>query len=141
MTIQVTRSIIVKGTPDDLYPLWANFENIPQFNQHILSVVNKDDNMSHFTMKNPLGDILEWDAEMTCQQENKRIGWNSRDDGDIKTTGQITFNPLPQGQTEVTVTLNYMPPKDVRSQIAELFHSLDNEVGVELRNFKAYAEK
>jgi uncharacterized membrane protein len=50
---------------------------------------------------------VEWDAEITRMEPNKRIAWRSTDDGEVRTSGQVTFNSLPDAQTEVTVVLQY----------------------------------
>ncbi|MCB0116168.1 MAG: SRPBCC family protein, partial [Caldilineaceae bacterium] len=118
---QVTRSIIVKAGVDDAYSLWSNFENFPQFMQHIKAVYKAGDDLSHWVMEGPLGARLEWDARTTRLDPNKRIGWQSID-GAIKTSGQVTFNSLPNEQTEVTVTMQYVPPAGLAGEVvAELF--------------------
>jgi hypothetical protein len=69
-----------------------------------------------------LGKKLEWDAETTTLEPSKRIAWNSRDGGDIKTSGQVTFNALSQGETEITILLQYVPPAGRLGEfIANLF--------------------
>lgn len=140
MPEQVTKSIIVKGDVSDVYRLWANFENFPHFMKHIKSVTRTGDRTSHWVMEGPLGRKVEWDAETTRLEENKRIAWNSTG-GDIKTSGQVTFNELPNNQTEVTVILQYVPPAGKAGEmVAELFGDLEGKLHEDLRNFKAYAE-
>ena len=141
MADQVTRDIIVKARVADVYDLWANFENFPQFMTYITSIIKTGDRTSHWVMDGPLGKKLEWDAETTTLEPQKRIAWNSRDGGDIKTSGQVTFNALPQNQTEVTVTLQYVPPAGkIGEFVANLFSDPEKRLDEDLRNFKAYAE-
>jgi uncharacterized membrane protein len=110
MTDRITKSIIVQGDISQLYNLWANFENFPHFMRHIKSVTKTGDDLSHWVVEGPLGQRVEWEAKTTRMEENKRIAWNSMDnEGDITTSGQVTFNPLPQNQVEVTVILQYQP--------------------------------
>lgn len=138
---QVTRSIIVKGSTADVYKVWANFENFPQFMQHIKSIRKTGDDLSHWVMEGPLGSRIEWDAKTTRAEENKRIGWNSIQ-GDIKTSGQVTFNGLPDNQTEVTVMLQYIPPAGMAgAAVAELFGNPEGKLDEDLRNFKRFIEK
>ena len=93
-------------------------------------------------MEGPLGILIAWEVETTRLEKNKRIAWSSKDKGgDIKTSGQVTFNPLPQGQTEVTITLQYSPPAGVIGQVvAEVLANPEGRLVDDLRNFKAYAE-
>jgi uncharacterized membrane protein len=93
-------------------------------------------------MKGLLGKTIEWEAKTTTLEENKRIAWNSQDGGDITTSGQVTFNALPNNQVEVTVVLQYVPPAGkVGEAIASLFDNPEAKLEEDLRNFKAYAER
>ncbi|HEU5099928.1 MAG TPA: SRPBCC family protein [Roseiflexaceae bacterium] len=141
MADQVTKDIIVKAGVDDVYAVWANFENFPRFMTYIKSITKTGERTSHWVMEGPLGKDLEWDAETTMLEPNKRIAWNSREGGDIKTSGQVTFNGLAQGQTEITVTLQYVPPAGKLGEfVANLFADPEKRLDEDLRNFKAYVE-
>jgi uncharacterized membrane protein len=141
MAEQVTRTIIVKAPVADVYDIWANFENFPQFMKYIKSVRKTGDGLSHWVMEGPLGKDIEWDAETTRMDANKRIAWNSRDNGDITTSGQATFKELPHGETEIAVTLQYVPPAGVLGEIvAKIFSNPAAQLEEDLKNFKAYAE-
>ena len=141
MADQVTRDIIVKASVDEAYRAWSNFENFPRFMKYISSITKTGDRTSRWVMDGPLGKKLEWDAETTTLEPNKRIAWNSRDGGDIKTSGQVTFNALAQGQTEVTVLLQYVPPAGALGEfIANLFSDPEKRLDEDLKNFKTYIE-
>lgn len=142
MSNQVTQSIIVNRKTPDVYRIWANFESFPQFMDHIKAVRKTGEHTSHWTMEGPLGFLVAWEVEMTAKEENKRLAWSSKDKaGDVKTSGQVTFTALPQDQTEVTVTLRYVPPKGVvGDMVADWFVSPESRLRDDLKNFKAYAE-
>jgi uncharacterized membrane protein len=141
MPEQVTRTIIVKASMSDIYDIWANFENFPLFMKYITSVRKTGDNLSHWAMEGPLGKTIEWDAETTRLEPNKRIAWNSRDHGDITTSGQVTFKELPQGETEIAVTLQYVPPAGaLGTMVAKIFSDPAAQLEEDLKNFKAYVE-
>lgn len=142
MAEQFTKDIIVKANIDDVYAIWADFETFPRFMTYIKSIIKTGDGTSHWVMEGPLGKDLEWDAETTRLEPKKRIAWNSRDGGDIKTSGQVTFNELAQGQTEITVMLQYVPPAGKLGEfVAHLFSDPDKRLDEDLRNFKAYVEE
>lgn len=135
-----TKNIIVKAPLHDIYQAWANFENFPNFMQHIKSVVKTGDRTSHWVMEGPLNTEIEWDAETTRLEENKRIAWSSIT-GDIKTSGQVTFNELAGNEVEVTVMLKYVPPAGLAGEIvAELFSNPEGKLVEDLRNFKRTIE-
>jgi len=139
---QVTKSIIVKGEVSHIYNLWANFEQFPHFMKYIKSVTITGPRTSHWVMDGPLGFKVDWNAEMTRLEENKRIAWNSKDAAGIVTTsGQVMFNQLPNNETEVTVTVQYTPPAGKAGEIlAKFFAHPDQRLEEDLRNFKYFAE-
>jgi len=142
MTQQIVKSIIVKESAPMVYQLWANFENFPYFMKYVRQVRKTGPKTSHWEVAGPLGATVEWDAEMTRDEENKRIGWNSKDnEGTITTSGQVTFNPLPQNETEVTVTMQYQPPAGKLGEaVAQLFSNPEERLKEDLRHFKDFAE-
>ncbi|MFN8493485.1 MAG: SRPBCC family protein [Caldilineaceae bacterium] len=136
-----TKNIIVKAPLHEVYQAWANFENFPNFMQHIKSVRKTGDRTSHWTMEGPLNTQIEWDAETTRLDEDKRIAWSSIT-GDIKTSGQVTFNQLPNDEVEVTVMLKYVPPAGLAgNMVAELFSNPEGKLLEDLRNFKRTIEQ
>ena len=142
MPEQTTKSIIVKADVADVYNIWANFENFPHFMKNIKSVKKTGDRLSHWVMEGPLGKDIEWDAETTRLEANQRIAWNSRDGGDITTSGQVTFKDLPHGETEVTVTLQYVPPAGALGEaVAKLFNNPEKQLEEDLNNFKEYVNQ
>jgi uncharacterized membrane protein len=142
MVNQTTQSIIVKGDVATIYEIWANFENFPHFMENIKSVTKTGERSSHWVMEGPLGFKVEWDAETTRLDKNDRIAWNSRDNGDITTSGQVTFKQLPQGETEVTVTLQYVPPLGIVGEaVARLFDDPEGKLAADLKRFKEFAER
>jgi uncharacterized membrane protein len=144
MTQQVTRSIIVKADVNDVYRVWSNFRNFPNFMKNIIAVAQMDDRTSHWEMQGPLGQKIEWDAETTVMEENKRIAWSSKDreDVDITTSGQVTFNSLPNNETEVTVTVQYVPRKGGKlgEAVGSLFSNPEKQLEEDLNNFKDFIE-
>jgi len=141
MADQITKSIIVQGNVTDIYNLWANFENFPHFMKNIKSITKTGPDTSHWVMEGPLGKTIEWDAKTTRLEENKRIAWNSMDsNSDITTSGQVTFNALPQGQVEVTATVHYVPSGKIAEIGAALLANPEKQLAEDLANFKKYAE-
>ena len=145
MTEQATRTIIVQGDALEVFRLWADFENFPHFMKHVRGVRKTGERTSHWVVDGPLGKSVEWDAETTKFEEGKRIGWSSklRDDEPhgIVTSGQVTFNQLPAGQTEVTVTMQFSPPGGKAGElVAHLFVHPEARLEEDLRNFKAFTE-
>ncbi len=62
---------------DEVYRYWRSFENLPRFMQHLESVQTTDGNQSHWVEKAPLGEQVEWDAEITADRPGSYIAWHS----------------------------------------------------------------
>jgi uncharacterized membrane protein len=142
MAEQITRTIIVKATPEHAYQVWENFENFPMFMKWIKSVQKTGNGASHWEMQGPLGKTIDWDAETTRKDPNKRIGWSTKDrSGDLTTSGQVTFNGLPQGETEITVLMQYVPKAGaVGDLVAKILGDPEKKLEEDLSNFKSYIE-
>jgi len=140
MSDHTTRSIIVKGSPSELYHLWADLESFPRFMKNVKSVTRTGDRTTHWVVEGPLGQDVEWDAETTRMEEGKRLAWNSAEGTVVKTSGQVVFTEMSHGQTQITVTLMVVPRGKMGGAAAGLFGSLDDTLEGDLRNFKVYAE-
>ena len=140
MSDHTTRSIIVKGSPSELYHLWADVESFPRFMKNVKSVTRTGDRTTHWVVEGPLGKDVEWDAEITRMEEGKRLAWNSAEGTVVKTSGQVVFTEMSHGQTQITVTLMVVPRGKMGEAAAGLFGKLDETLEQDLRRFKAYAE-
>jgi uncharacterized membrane protein len=137
-THQITRSIIVQGPVSEIFDLWSDFESFPRFMKHLKSVRKTSESTSHWVFEGPLGKTAEWDANTTLFERDKRLAWNSVDGSEVKTSGQVTFDQLPNGQTQVTLMMQYVP-SSLATTVGSWLQS-DDAVEEDLRNFKAYAE-
>ncbi len=141
MADSYTKSVIVKGKVSDIYDMWTRFEEFPYFMKYIKSVTMTGPDTSHWVMNGPLGKDIEWDAETTRLEKDRRVAWNSKDNSAIKTSGQVSFRDLGDHQTEVTVMMRYEAPAGkVGDAAAKLFADPEARAEEDLRNFKAYAE-
>lgn len=140
--IHVQRSVTINKSQNELYSFWRNFENLPQFMNHLEAVQVTGEKTSHWKAKAPLGYSVEWDAEVTSDVENERIGWKSAEISEIPNSGTVEFRPTTNRGTEVRVTLTYEPPAGkIGSLIAKLFGEEPSlQVAEDLRRFKSLME-
>jgi uncharacterized membrane protein len=137
---QITRSIIVNGQVPELYQAWLDFGNHPQFMENVTAVSRQGPDIHRWRMEGPLDTELEWTTRTTREELHRRIAWKTIE-GELKSSGQVTFTPLPQGQTEITVTTLTVPPENLIQKAADAL--LVDEAGQldrDLRNFKAMIE-
>ena len=141
MAEQATKSIIVGASVAEVFEAWSNFETFPHFMKNIKSVEKRPDGSTHWVMDGPLGKKVEWDAETTMFEPNKRIAWHSREGSAIKTSGQVTFVELGTGQTQVNLTIQWVvPPSKGERRLAGLIADPEKRVEQDLYNFKTYVE-
>jgi uncharacterized membrane protein len=108
--IHVTESVTIDRPANVVYTFWKNFENFPQFMEHVESVRKNPDDTWHWKAKAPLGTSVEWDARVTSDVEDQRIGWQSVDGSDIPNSGVVEFEGTSDNKTEVKVTMIYEAP-------------------------------
>jgi uncharacterized membrane protein len=130
----------VNGEIPDLYEAWLDFGNHPNFMKNITSVTQQGSDVNSWVMEGPLNTRFEWTTKTTRVEPNKRIAWKTLE-GDLKTSGQVTFTALPQGQAEITITTQTIPPDNLIEKVAtSLFKDEDVQLEKDLRSFKALVE-
>lgn len=120
---RAVRSITINATPEQLYSFWRNFENLPRFMYHLKEVQVHDDRRSRWTTSAPAGTQVSWEAEITEDQPNERIAWQSTEDADVQNSGVVRFERAPANRgTIVRVEMEYRPPGGaVGKAVAALF--------------------
>ncbi|HEV7887856.1 MAG TPA: SRPBCC family protein [Acidimicrobiales bacterium] len=137
------RTVITVNKPaSECYALWRDFERLPEFMYHLESVQTAGGRRSHWRAKAPAGTTVEWDAEITEDEPDRRIAWRSTG-GDVENEGSVDFAPVPGGQgTEVAVAVDYTPPGGpLGALVAKLFGEEPlQQLKDDLRRFKQVLE-
>ncbi len=142
-TIKVEKTVTINKPLDELYNFWHNFENLPQFMNHLKLVKVVDPERSHWVAKAPLGTSVEWDADIIEDRKNEFISWSSVKDADIENSGFVRFKKAPGNRgTEVEVVIVYQPPGGkIGAAIAKLFgEEPKQQIGDDLNRFKMLME-
>lgn len=136
------KSIRVNAPAEKVYQFWRNFENFPQFMEHVEEVraTGGGDRMSHWKIKGPFGKTVEFDSEMTKDVPGKEIGWNSRG-GEMETSGVVTFTDVGD-TTEVHVVMQWYdtPGGAVGEAVSRMFQDPEKMLEEDLMRFKDIAE-
>jgi uncharacterized membrane protein len=140
--VKVEASVTINRPAEDLYRLWRQLENLPHIMRHLESVSPTGPNRSHWVARGPLGQRLEWDAEIITERPNELIGWRSLPGSEVDTAGSVHFRPTPDGRTQVQVELKYDPPAGkVGAAVAWLFgRSGGQQVRDDLQHLKEVME-
>jgi len=121
--IRIAQSIIVGRQPEDVYSFWRNFENLPRFMNHLESVNETSDRQTHWKSRAPGGGSVEWDAEITADEPNRRISWRTLPSSTVENSGTVWFERATGDRgTMIRVELEYRPPfGKIGSVAASLF--------------------
>jgi uncharacterized membrane protein len=139
MANQTTRSVLVKGDVNEVFAAWADLESFPSFVKQLRSVTRTGPNTTHWVAQGPMGMEVEWDAETTTFEPGKRMAWHSDHGSDVRTSGQVTFNQLPDGMTEVTVVFQHAT-ENLKGMVGKLLTNVDDILADALRHFKGHVE-
>jgi uncharacterized membrane protein len=132
----VTESIDVSVPVSTAYNQWTQFETFPRFMSGVESITQTDETHSHWITK--IGGVVrEFDTEITEQHPDERVAWKSTDG--TTHAGVVTFHRLDQGQTKVTVQLDWKA-EGLVEKAGALVGADDRQVKADLNRFKAYIE-
>jgi uncharacterized membrane protein len=141
--IKVERTVTIERPRAELYAFWRDFEKLPRFMEHLVSVKTSGTTSSHWVAKAPAGKTVEWDATIVNDVPDSIIAWKSVGHADVANAGAVNFSDAPGGRgTIVKVTLDYEPPGGrIGAAIARLFgEDPDRQVREDLRKFKQLME-
>ena len=141
--VTVEHAVTINRPIEEVYAFWRSFENFPRFMTHLESVEPLGERRSRWRAKGPAGTTFEWEAEITDEAENERLGWRSLEGSEVQTSGSVRFERAPGARgTEVRVKLQYTPPAGrVGRTLAWLFgEEPDQQIRDDLRRFKQLVE-
>lgn len=141
--VKIERSIAVNRAPDELYAIWKDPTNLPQFMDWLERVEPIDLRHARWTARGPAGARIAWVAEVINDVPNSLIAWKSVDDADIKNAGSVHFRRTSDGLgTEVRIVLEWLPPGGRAGMIVArlLGAEPDHRIQAGLEKFKALAE-
>jgi uncharacterized membrane protein len=112
--IAIETAILIQRPAEQIYAFWRDFTNLPKIMSHLESVtVEEGGRRSRWVAKAPVvaGGRVEWDAEVTADEPNRRIAWQSVGGNRVDTAGEVRFEQAPGDRgTEVHVRMAYAPP-------------------------------
>ncbi|HKS39296.1 MAG TPA: SRPBCC family protein [Blastocatellia bacterium] len=137
---EVRQAIEVMASPEEAYEMWSRFEAFPTFMQNVIEVRKTGDRTWHWVVEGPLGQRIEWDAEVTVNEPGKFIGWRSTT-ADVDNNGAVRFEPTEHG-TRVFVFMTFnQPAGPIGAVVAKVTGSDPQKmVRQDLRRFKQLIE-
>lgn len=141
--ILIEKAITINESPEKIYTLWRNFENLPHFMSHLRTVRVISSTQSHWIADAPFGSEIVWDAEITEDIPNQKISWQSSPGALVPNSGSVYFEKLPEGRgTSVKVIMDYAPPAGpLAATLAKIFsEDPSRQVYDDLRRLKQIIE-
>jgi uncharacterized membrane protein len=139
--VKIDKEIVVNATPDRLYAIWRNFQNLPKILSQIERVEILSPTRSRWTLKAPV--TISWEAELINDKLNELIAWRTVGSQSVDHAGSVMFQPIGAGSTRVDVSLQYDPPGgQIGHAVASLFaEDAGSKVEQDLINFKRAVEE
>ncbi|MFB5947034.1 SRPBCC family protein [Albibacterium profundi] len=136
-------SLTVNKPRHEVYAFWRKIENFPLFMKHLKDITVLDPSRSRWELS-VLGDTLpvKWESEIVLDEQNERIGWQSKEGTIIENAGNIHFEDAGKFGTEVHAVISYRAPGGkITEAIAGLFNPLfENMIREDIKNFKRFIE-
>ena len=107
------------------YGEWTRFEEYPRFMEDVAEVRQVDE--THLHWRGTLDGVeCEWVAEVTELRPEERIVWRAR--GGFANAGVITFHPLDEATTRITMSADVDEP--------DALAAIEERVKGDLQRFK-----
>ncbi len=118
------------------YNQWTQFEEFPQFMEHVDEVRQLDEKNLRWKIT-VAGETEEFDAEITEQSPDTRIAWKStsgRPNG-----GAVDFHPLPGDRSQIVVSMD-AEPQGLKEHAADALGIAGRQVRGDMERFKELIE-
>jgi uncharacterized membrane protein len=141
--VNVETAVTINRRPEELYLFWRNFEQLPCFMEHLVSVTQLDDTRSHWVAKAPAGRTVEWNAEIINEIPGELIAWRTFPGSNVISAGSVHFTRATGGRgSEVRVRMQYnVPGGKLASALAWMLGEEPSQtIEEDLRRFKRLME-
>lgn len=141
--VPVKASLAINSPAQKLYDFWRDVENLPHFMDRLQSVTHKDEKVSHWVAKAPVGGAcVEWDSEIVEDQPGSHIAWRTLPGSQVHHQGSVLFEPAGTHGCIVHVEMHYAAPGGKLGALAAKLFGEDPELQIrrDLRALKQFIE-
>ena len=136
-------TVTINRPRDELFAYWRDFANLASFMDNVERIDVRDATLSHWVVRAPAGQHVEWDARVTDEDEWRFIAWASEPGADIANSGRVDFRDATGGRgTAVTATIAYDPPAGFIGKVVAKMFQREPAIQArrDLRRFKQLME-
>ena len=134
---RVEKSIEIEKPLRMVYDQWTQFEDFPRFMEGVEDVHQIDARTLHWKAK-IAGKDEEWTAEIVHQIPDQQIAWRHTT-GAIN-MGMVSFTALDDGNTRVTLVMEY-DPRGFVEKVGDALGFVSRRVEGDLERFKRFIEE
>lgn len=133
---EYTHTLEVDRPVRQVYDQWTQMEDFPRFLDGVEEVEQITDTRMHWHVS-IAGVDREFDAVITEQVPDERIGWTSVDGPEQ--AGTVVFRPKGVGRTEVSLTMRF-DPEGLTEKAGDALGFVEHRVKGDLERFKEFME-
>lgn len=105
------RNFRVERPPAEVYAFWRDFHNFKKATRAADQIEVQNPHHSRWVVRGPFGITLSWNAEITVEEQDRRVGWKTMGAADVPHVGQVVFTSLDGGKaTDVAIAVDYKMP-------------------------------
>ena len=139
-----THYLEIQAPAAKCYAWWRPLTHLPQIMDDVESVEARtgDADLTHWTVKGPLGKSIEWDAKIIDEEVNRKIAWKSLETSNnhVETGGAVRFDDHGDS-TGVEVSLHVDTPAGIVGDLAaKIFADPQKKIEAALDEFKKLME-
>lgn len=139
--IILSKQIYLRATPERLYRIWHNFENLPEILDFLDTVMVLDEKNSRWSaFIGEEHERLVWDIEITERLQNRLIEWHSGGNPDIFHRGRVIFTDHKDKGTLLQLQIYFFFPPRNDSGKQMLGTGFEERIEEDLRRFKQAIE-
>lgn len=136
MTTKVQKSVVVDVPLSTAYNQWTQFEEFPRFMEGVQQVTQLADDRLEWVVE-IAGVRRQWVAKILEQAPDRKVAWTAVEGA--TNAGEVTFDELGEGRTEVHLTLEYEPEGFVES-MGDRLNLVERQAEGDLGRFKEFVE-
>lgn len=147
----VQESVLVNRPRDVLYRYWRDLSNFGSLMSHVERVEVIDERRSHWVVKAPMGQSIEFESTLTEDIEGRRLAWLADEQVTVRNAGWVEFRDAGQDEgqdegqgecTEVRLFIAYEPPGGELGRMAARFlpEAPGHQARDDLQRFKQLME-
>src|SRR5262245_25050999 len=106
-TVRVENRVKIAKTPPELFALWRDLGVAGRVMSHLERVEPLGGGRSRWVLSRAAGPRVSWEADLTEAHPDEALRWRSLPDGPVACEGWVTFTPVGDGATDLSVRLHY----------------------------------